>query len=173
MWKDARVQCWVLQKARRESRASLTWLFSGEGVTHFGIAHYPHYTKAEGAFSLVSLMAQVNCTTEFQIVSNFSSSAGTIGGSQVMQERDQCDSSSENVASFIGCRWVLGEIPHLDLWEASLLPVIYSCYAFWQHRKKPVTINRYHLYCGKGILWRADTHNLVPTGWTFGLIFAF
>lgn len=75
-------------------------------------------------------MAQVNCTTEFQIVSNFSSSAGTIGGSQVMQERDQCDYSSENVASFIGCRWVLGDIPHLDLWEASLLPMIYSCYAF-------------------------------------------
>ena len=92
----------------RQSTASLMWVFSGKGLTHSGITHHTHYRKAERAFSLVSLMAQVNCTTEFQTVSNFSSSARTIGGSWVMQERDQCDSSSENVAPFYWLQLVSG-----------------------------------------------------------------
>lgn len=65
------------------SRALLRWHFSGEGAAHSGITRNTHYPKAEEAFSLVTLIAQLKCTTEFQSVNNFSSSARTVSGSQV------------------------------------------------------------------------------------------
>lgn len=119
------------------SRASLMWVFSGEGVAHSWITHHTHYTKAEGAFSLGSLMAQVNCITEFQIVNSFSGSARIIGGSQVMQERDQC----ENVTPFIDCSWFLGEI-HLS-WSTGSLPLIFDIFllCILTAQKKTATID--------------------------------
>lgn len=157
------------------SRALLRWHFSGKGAAHSGITRNTHYPKAEEAFSLVSLIAQLKSTTEFQSVNNFSSSARTVSGSQVTwgEGRDWRDNSSKNVAPLLAVagfrvKYLLLIYENLICCRWYILPVY-----FYNAEKKKVTINSYSTYCWKGVFWRADTYALVPTGWTVGLICTF
>lgn len=78
MWEDTRTQCWVGQRVREGAERGwvgfLVWMES--------LAVESHITPItqEGAFSQVSLTAQVICAAEFQVFSDFPALLTADGG---------------------------------------------------------------------------------------------
>lgn len=118
----------------RWSRELLRWFYSEMVVVRSGITHNTPYIKAEETFTLLSPMAQLKCTREFQSINDFSSSAKTVGGGQVTWERDQCAYSHLKCCIFHWLWLASGWDP--SLWgEAYLISVLYSSHVFLQCQK--------------------------------------